>query len=544
MMGWLKRWSLVREGFSSGKFRRQVASEEGSLSSWLEESGLVRIILLILSTLAVARIGLWSNPDPVAHVLVFTALFMLVFTVVIPFRVPEAWKSNHLLLLLVGSLIVNFFTNKTLYLYSDLIHIYDIAPARLIVPAALAPMLASILIAPHAGLIVGLFLALLGNLFIDPSPSFLLANLLPAFAASFFTRRIRRRSDLLMAGVGVGVVGLLCALMLGSLQRAEPVFLIVQSVWAVALGVLTALVVSAILPILEWLFDRITDISWVELTDLNHPILRRMMIEAPGTYQHSLMVANLSEAAAESIGANSTQCRVSAYFHDIGKLTKPNYFIENSAHEKNPHDDLAPSMSALIVIAHVKDGVDLALKYRLRKPIIDVIQQHHGDSLVFYFYKKAQQQAADARAGGKILGMREDDVPDVEEPSFRYPGPRPQFKESAIVSLADSIESASRSLKNPTAQKVENLVREIVRDRVEDGQLNESQLTFNELAAITDRFCFTLKNMLHARIEYPKSKGEEEREKDREKAAARASGDSQSAAPVPAQGKGPDATRT
>ncbi|GAB4246088.1 MAG: hypothetical protein OHK005_11760 [Candidatus Methylacidiphilales bacterium] len=509
MMEWLKRWALVREGLSSGKFRRKLAPDEGTFSSWLEDSVFVRVILLVLTAVAFARLGLWGSAVTPEQVLVFTSLFMLVFCSVVPFRVPEAWQSNHLLLLLLGSVLINLVANKFLYLYSDVIHIYDVAPAQLIVPAAFAPMLVSILIAPHAGLIVGLFLGLLGNLFIDSSPEFLLANLLPAFAACYFTRKIRRRSDLLMAGVAVGVVGLLCALLLGSLKRFELVFLLVQSSWAVFLGVGTALVLSATLPVFEWLFDRITEISWVELTDLNHPILRRMMIEAPGTYQHSLMVATLAEAAAESIGANTTQCRVSSYFHDIGKLTKPNYFVENLNQESNPHDGLSPSMSALIIVAHVKDGVDLALKYRLRKPIVDVIQQHHGDSLVYYFYKRALQEAADARAGGKLLGLREDDVPDVEEASFRYPGPKPQFKEAAIVSLADSIESASRSLKNPTAQKVENLVREIVRERVEDGQLDESQLTFNELAAITDRFCFTLKNMLHARVEYPKKPGAE-----------------------------------
>lgn len=504
MIGWLKRWELVREGLSSGKFRRKVAADQGTLSAWLEESTPVRAILLLLATVAFARLGLWGSSLDTEQVLVFTILFMLVFCSVMPFRVPEAWRSNHLMLLVLGSVLVNLAANKFLYLYSDVIHIYDVAPAQLIVPAAFAPMLVSILVAPHAGLIVGLFLGLLGNLFIDPSPEFLLANLLPAFAASYFTRRIRRRSDLLMAGVAVGVVGLLCALLLGSLKRFEVVFLLVQSSWALFLGFGTALLVSAILPVFEWLFDRITDISWVELTDLNHPILRRLMIEAPGTYQHSLMVATLAEAAAESIGANTTQCRVCSYFHDIGKLTKPNYFVENVHNESNPHDSLTPSMSALIIIAHVKDGVDLALKYRLRKPIVDAIQQHHGDSLVYYFYKRALQEAADARAGGKLLGLREDDVPDVAEESFRYPGPKPQTKETAIVSLADSIESASRSLKNPTAQKVENLVREIVRERVHDGQLDESHLTFNELAAVTDRFCFTLKNMLHARVEYPK----------------------------------------
>ncbi len=178
-----------------------------------------------------------------------------------------------------------------------------------------------------------------------------------------------------------------------------------------------------------------------------------MTIEAPGTYHHSLVVANLAESAAEAIGANATLCRVCSYFHDVGKLVKPEYFTENMNFERNPHDDLAPTMSALIIIAHVKEGVDLALKHGLNQQVIDVIQQHHGTSLVFYFYNRALQQQEDARAGGKIMKMREEDIPEVSEESFRYSGPKPQTRESAIISLADMVESASRSLEKPTPAK-------------------------------------------------------------------------------------------
>ncbi len=201
----------------------------------------------------------------------------------------------------------------------------------------------------------------------------------------------------------------------------------------------------------------------------------------PGTYHHSLVVANLAEAAAEAIGANATLCRVCSYFHDVGKLVKPEYFTENMNFERNPHDDLAPTMSALIIIAHVKEGVDLALKDKLNHRIIDIIQEHHGTSLVYYFYQRALQHQEDARAGGKIMNMREEDIPEVREESFRYPGPKPQSKESAIVSLADIVESASRSLSKPTPQKVEQLVNELIEERVADGQLDECELTLGDL---------------------------------------------------------------
>jgi len=507
MIEWLKKRSLQRQGLSCGKTRRQI--NEDDLRSYLDGSRSVRIALFVLTTLALIRIGMWQSAAPGHEVGILACIFMLVTVMVLPLSNPDSWRSNHHLLLIYGSLLFNLLLNKALFVYSGVIQIYDIAPTSLIVPSALGPMLVSILIAPRAGMLIAFLLALLGNIFIDSGPKFLMASLITGFAAAYFTQKIRRRSDLLMAGVAIGFVGLLCALVLGSLLRAQFAFLVVQCVWAGALGLLTAFIVSAILPVFEWIFDRITDISWLELTDLNHPLLRRLTVEAPGTYHHSLMVANLAESAAESIGANGTQCRVCSYFHDIGKLIKPDYFIENLSPDNNPHDSLSPSMSALIIISHVKEGVNLALKYRLRKPILDVIQQHHGTTLVYYFYKRAQQQEADARAGGKILKMREDDIPVVEERSFRYPGPIPQTKESAIVSLADSIESASRSLKSPSAQKVENLVREIVRQRVEDGQLDESNLSFNELATLTERFCFTLKTMLHARIEYPKARTED-----------------------------------
>jgi cyclic-di-AMP phosphodiesterase PgpH len=278
-----------------------------------------------------------------------------------------------------------------------------------------------------------------------------------------------------------------------------------QSAYAVGNGILTAMLVGGALPLLEQLFQITTDISWLEASDLNHPLLRRMTIEAPGTYHHSLVVANLAEAAAEAIGANPTSCRVCAYFHDVGKLVKPEYFTENMNFERNPHDDLAPTMSALIIIAHVKEGVDLALKHKLNHRIIDIIQEHHGTSLVYYFYQRALQQQEDARAGGKIMNMREEDIPEVREESFRYPGRKPQTKESAIVSLADIVESASRSLSKPTPQKVEQLVNELIEERVADGQLDECELTLGDLRIIAERFRFTLMTMLHSRIAYPKA---------------------------------------
>jgi putative nucleotidyltransferase with HDIG domain len=263
--------------------------------------------------------------------------------------------------------------------------------------------------------------------------------------------------------------------------------------------------ISGLLPIFEGVFQLTTDISWLELSDLNHKLLRQMQLEAPGTFHHSLVVAALSEAAAEKIGANAQMCRVGSYFHDVGKLKKPGYFIENQ-HDgrENPHDALTPTMSALIIIAHVKDGVDLAVKHNLNPRIIDVIQEHHADSLVLFFYRRAQDQKK--LELGKVDRRLEnpEDLPTIDEKNFRYPGPRPRTRESGIIALADCVESASRSLKRPTSARIRSLVDDLIRARIHDGQFDDCPLTLQEFTLIKESFSATLRSMLHSRIDYPK----------------------------------------
>jgi len=382
----------------------------------------------------------------------------------------------------------------------------------LLAPYAFAPLVLSVLLGRNHGLYAAVFVSLWSSvLFGRIDAPLLVISLISGFTAVYLTLQVRRRGQLIRAGLGVGVAIWLSSLSFGmiAINLFPPMdndwgMIGVQSALALGDGIITAMIVGGALPMLEHLFQITTDVSWLELSDLNHPLLRRMTIEAPGTYHHSLVVANLAEAAAEKIGANATLCRVCAYFHDVGKLVKPEYYTENMNFERNPHDDLAPTMSALIIIAHVKEGVDLALTHGLNKQIIDVIQQHHGTSLVYYFYQRAIQQQEDARAGGKIMNIREKDIPEVQEESFRYTGPKPQTKESAIVSLADIVESASRSLEKPTPQKIEQLVNELIEERIADGQLDECDLTLGQLRVIAERFRFTLMTMLHTRIAYPK----------------------------------------
>jgi len=321
---------------------------------------------------------------------------------------------------------------------------------------------------------------------------------------------MRRRSRLIRAGFFVGLTGAILACAMGEISLInqgvgiEWKLIGMQCSTAILVGILIAMVVGGVLPFLESAFCITTALSWLEMADLNHPLMKRMTLEAPGTYHHSLVLANLSEAAAEEVGANGTKCRACSYFHDIGKLNKPEYFIENSDGVNNPHDELTPNMSALVIMAHVKDGVDLALKYHLNTEIIDVIREHHGTSLIYYFYHRALKMKEELEEQVRQEKAREEDVPEVTESGFRYSGPKPRSRESAIISLADAVESASRSLEKPTPQKIEQLIEEITDSRLREDQLDECDLTLHDIAVIKKSFAVTLRSMMHNRIAYPK----------------------------------------
>lgn len=425
---------------------------------------------------------------------------------------PNTWGSNPRMLLVFGAIFFQLAAFKVILLQVELGRFTENF-GILLVPSAFAPLVLSVLLGRNLGLYAAVFASLWAAFLYPGVDSVLLVvSLISGFVAVFVTVQVRRRSRLIRAGVYVGIVTLVLTGifgLIGPIDWANPA----KTDWAeigwqcaaaLGAGILTAVVVSGLLPVMEILFGVTTDISWLEMADLNHPLLKRLSLEAPGSYHHSLAVANLAEAAAEKVGANPTLCRVASYFHDIGKLIKPNYFTENIHQGQNPHDDLTPTMSALIIIAHVKEGVDLALKHRLNPVIVQVIQEHHGNSLVSFFYQRALNQQKDAALGGKIMNLRAEDVPQVDEASFRYPGPRPQTKESAIISLADAVESASRSLERPTPQRIEDMVNQLIHDRLEDGQLDDAPLTLAELRAVAKSFCFSLQSMLHSRVAYPK----------------------------------------
>jgi cyclic-di-AMP phosphodiesterase PgpH len=307
--------------------------------------------------------------------------------------------------------------------------------------------------------------------------------------------RIRSRSKLIFVGLFAGLVAFLMSVGLGLIddQPLDLTLLLHSSI--VGLWTLTAgFVMTGLLPFIEHLFGILTDLSLLELGDVSHPLLQEMVRRAPSTYNHSVTVGSIAEAAADTIGGRGLLCRVGAYFHDIGKMLKPGYFIENQGpDEDNRHESLVPAMSTLVIIAHIKDGSDLARQHHLPQPIIDMIAQHHGTTLVEYFFDRAQQQS-DPNNG------------EVDESNFRYPGPKPQTKEAAVLMLADAVESASRTLVDPAPARIESLVREIAERRLDDGQFDESGLTLRELRAIERSLVMSLTSIYHGRIKYPDQK--------------------------------------
>jgi putative nucleotidyltransferase with HDIG domain len=527
MLGFFERQRLVKKGLASTKVRRRRTESE--LVETLEHGGGARFAICVTFFIGLAALIYSDLRDQPTRSVLIAALIYLTALAQLWINHPLTWAKNSRLLAMLGVCLLHLVIVKLIFITADNQLAGDraglLAPAaraqmwKLAVPYAFAPLMLSVLLGKYHGLFAAVFVSMWGALIARTEIAainavFLVTSLISGFIAVFVTLRVRRRSRLIRAGVFVGLATWLLALLFGligpihweDIQATHWNLIGGQSLVAIGSGILTAFVVGGMLPVLESMFRITTDISWLELSDLNHPLLKRMTIEAPGTYHHSLVVANLAEAAAETIGANATMCRVGSYFHDIGKLVKPDYFTENMRRDRNPHDELAPTMSALIIIAHVKEGVDLALKHGLNQEIMDVIQQHHGTSTVFYFYKRALQQQEDARAGGKIMNIREEDIPEVREESFRYPGPRPQTRECAIISLADSIESASRSIERVTPQKIDQLIGDIIEKRILDGQLKECDLTMRELEEISESFRHTLQSMMHSRIAYPTGK--------------------------------------
>lgn len=296
-----------------------------------------------------------------------------------------------------------------------------------------------------------------------------------------------QRTTALVAGVLVGVTNFLVTMGVGLINSAELGNVLTNALLALANGVMSGVLCIGFQPLLEWMFNLATNAKLIELSNPNQPLLRRLLIEAPGTYHHSIIVANLAEAAASAVGGNGLLARVGAYYHDVGKLKRPMYFKENQMGD-NPHDRTDPRVSAAILTAHPRDGLAMGQKARLPEPVLEIIRQHHGDGVVVWFYDKAV----------KLYGAENVDIT-----AFRYEGPRPHSREAAVVMLADSIEAAVRSIPDPNPEKVDAVIRKLVRAKLDDGQLDQCELKFADLERICGAFSTVLAGVFHERIEYP-----------------------------------------
>jgi putative nucleotidyltransferase with HDIG domain len=370
----------------------------------------------------------------------------------------------------------------------------------LLIPLTMTAIILTIAYNPQFALLMSLSLTLTLIVALGGTLPHLLVAIGGQVMAILSLRGVRSRSRLIEVGAmaGLGYVAMTFA---AGLHAEQDLRMVADDAWRAFLwGTLAGFLVSGLLPLVERAFSVLTDVSLLELSDGSHPLLQELVRRSPGTYTHSMTVATLAEPAAEVIGANPLLVRVGSYFHDIGKMLKPHYFVENQAGE-NRHDELEPAMSALIIIGHVKDGVALAEQYGLPPSIIDFIRQHHGTTLVEYFYRQALRLHEESGHGPEVP----DGVPHPLETAFRYPGPRPQSREAAVVMLADAVESASRALAQPTPNSLRKLVRELMMKRLLDGQFEESGLTLTELHAVEEALGKGLAALYHNRIKYPEA---------------------------------------
>ncbi|NME82967.1 HD family phosphohydrolase [Clostridium sp. SM-530-WT-3G] len=361
-----------------------------------------------------------------------------------------------------------------------------------LIPFACAPMLLTLLLNYK----ISMFVSILNIILISATNSFdvqvIIVGVVTSLLGATLLKKMQQRNDLIYSTGYIAIVGSVLTLSTGVLISSDFVEVLMKSGFAFIGGALSGVLALGILPFLEGSFNEVTTLKLLELSNPNNVLLKKLLMDAPGTYHHSMLVANLAEMASEEVGANSVVTRIGAYYHDIGKTQKPYFFAENQIGGDNPHNNLDPELSAKIIISHVKDGIELAKKYNIPSVIQDIIAQHHGTTLVKYFYYTAKNNA--------------ENPDDIKEENFRYPGPIPNSKESGIIMLADSVEAAVRSIKEPNEDKIKEMVNNIVNDKLSSGQLDNCDLTINDIRKIKKCFLTALNGIYHHRVEYPKEK--------------------------------------
>jgi len=444
--------------------------------------------------------------------ILLTILIVIISLLIARLLYPKSMEQPRRMALLGLVVLLNLVLIRLLLEIGDstaLIENPDLATALpFAAPFALAALTVTILLGPVPGTLSALLVSLLFGLMAGDTLTTFLAALTASLVGIYFCRDARLRSNVVKAALLTGASFALITVLFGLFDGTSLGLLYRQAIGPLVTGFLTGVLVLGLLPFFENTFRLTTDITLLEYTDFNHPLLRRMQLDAPGSYHHSLMVANLAENAAAAIGANPLLCRACSLFHDIGKLVKPEYFTENQQNGHNPLLDTNPSMSALIIKRHVKEGVELARQYRLPHVFVDIIQQHHGSTLIKYFYIEALNRKRQDKDLFLFPDLAKVEGENIDESTYRYDGPRPRFVESAIIFFADSVEAASRSLKKVNAQSVDELIDLIFQDRMDDRQLDLCPLTLEQIAIVKRVFSRTILNSLHARISYPAGENE------------------------------------
>ncbi|MDW8799810.1 HD family phosphohydrolase [Clostridium sp. A1-XYC3] len=361
-----------------------------------------------------------------------------------------------------------------------------------LIPLACVPMTFTLLANHKVSLTTSVLNCILISAAVEFNIEITILAIANAVVGSIILKKMQQRNDILYSSLYILAINILLTFSLGFLLSSNIADVARKTLFMGIASIISGVVTIGLLPFFESTFDIVTTIKLLELSNPNHPLLKRLLMEAPGSYHHSILVGNLAEVAAETVGGNPVLARVSAYYHDVGKIKRPYFFKENQLGKENPHNKITANLSTLIITSHVKDGVELAKEYKIPKAIQDIIQQHHGTSLVKYFYITMKNSSERPE--------------DVKEEDFRYPGPIPETKEAGIIMLADSVEAAVRSINEPTKGKIEEMVNNIIKDRLNEGQLDNCDLTLRDLNKIRESFLKVLTGIYHQRIEYPEDK--------------------------------------
>ncbi|MFQ5454414.1 MAG: HD family phosphohydrolase, partial [Candidatus Zixiibacteriota bacterium] len=436
-----------------------------------------------------AKKGLFATFLPaMAKMFLVFAAFLVLYLFMFYFR-RDIYKSNHKLLALFLVYALQLFL---IYIASLASNNFEIS--IYIYPVALLPIIVTILFDAEVGILATLVLAFLLGILHRFDFNLTFMTMVVGTIACFTSRQVRKRSQFFRIMYSIAITFALFIFMMETLKLTSNADILTELGYGLLNGIITSLLVIGILPFFESLFSITTDITLLELSDLNHPILKRLALEAPGTFHHSIIVGNLTEAATKAIGGNYLLARVGAYFHDIGKIEIPEYFVENQLSMKSKHEDLAPSMSSIILSSHVKIGRRIGEEGDIPDDVLNFIEEHHGTMVQSYFYSKAIELGVDKN----------------NEDKFRYPGPKPQTKETGVAMLADAVEAASRTLEDPKPARINNLIQKIINDRFQSGELDECPLTIRDLAKIKEAFIQILIGIFHHRIEYPKKEKSDE----------------------------------